>query len=86
MALIMGYMIEKLPSSIKYKWAAGAVTGSVWQVLAYYLVGSLMVGNFLTTISEIPGNAVQSAAGIIVTSAFLAVFKHTPIKREGIQD
>ncbi len=85
MALIMGYMIEKLPSSIKHKWAAGAVTGSVWQVLAYYLVGSLMVGNFLTTISEIPGNAVQSATGIIVTAAFLAVFKHTAIGKDMLQ-
>ena len=83
MALIMGYMIEKLPSSIRHKWVAGAVTASVWQVLSYYFVGSLMVGNFLTTISEIPGNAVQSAVGIIVSAAFLAVFKHTPIKGMG---
>lgn len=83
MALIMGAMIEKLSFPIKYKWVAGAVTGSVWQVLAYYLVGSLMVGNFLTTISEIPGNTIQSAVGIIVAAAFLAVFKHTPIKGAG---
>jgi uncharacterized membrane protein len=83
MALIMGAMIEKLPSSIKHKWVAGALTGSVWQVLAYYVVGSLMVGNFLTTISEIPGNTAQSAVGIIVSAAFLAAFKHTPIKGVG---
>jgi uncharacterized membrane protein len=79
MALIMGTMIEKLPA-IKHKWVAGAVTGSIWQVLSYYVVGSLMVGNFLTTISEIPGNTFQSAVGIIVSAAALAVFKHTPIK------
>lgn len=83
MALIMGAVIEKLSSSVKCKWIAGAVTGSVWQVLAYYIVGSLMVGNFLTTISEIPGNAIQSAVGIIVSAAFLAVFRHTPIKGAG---
>src|SRR5690554_1055556 len=46
MALIMGYMVEKLPS-IKHKWIVGAVMGSVWQVLAYYVVGSIIVGNFL---------------------------------------
>jgi uncharacterized membrane protein len=79
MALIMGSMIEKLPSKIKNKWIAGAVMGSLWQVLAYYLVGSLFVGNFITTISEIPGNVIQSAAGIIVSAAFLGVFKNTPI-------
>ncbi len=83
MALIMGIMIEKLPSSIKNKWVAGAVTGSVWQIFAYYVVGSLFVGNFITTISEIPGNTIQSAAGIIVTAAFLAVFKNTPVKGVG---
>lgn len=83
MALIMGTTIEKLPSLIKNKWIAGAVMGSVWQVLAYYVVGSLFVGNFITTISEIPGNTIQSAAGIIVSAAFLAVFKNTPIKGVG---
>lgn len=83
MAFIMGTMIEKLPFSIKNKWLVGAVMGSVWQVLAYYVVGSLMVGNFITTISEMPGNAIQSVAGIIVSVAFLTVFKHTPIKGVG---
>jgi len=83
MALIMGLMTEKLPFSVKRRWIAGAITGSVWQVISYYLVGSLMVGNFLTTISEIPGNVAQSAAGIVVAAAFLAVFKHTTIKGTG---
>jgi uncharacterized membrane protein len=83
MALIMGTMIEKLSSSMKYKWLAGAALGSLWQVFAYYVVGSLMVGNFLSTISEIPGNALQSLAGILVSAAFLAVFKHTPLKGGG---
>lgn len=81
MALIMGTIIKNLPS-IKHKWVAGAALGSIWQVLGYYLVGSLFVGNFITTISEIPGNAIQSAAGIIVTAAFLAVFKNTPIGKK----
>jgi len=47
------------------------------------VVGSLMVGNFLTTIGEIPGNTAQSVVGIIVSAAFLEVFKHTPVKGVG---
>lgn len=85
MALIMGSLNEKLPSSLKHKWLIGAATGSVWQILAYYLVGSLMVGNFITTIGEIPGNAVQSTIGIIVSAAFLVVFKHTPIGKNMLE-
>lgn len=81
MALIMGEMIEKLPSKSKNKWVPGAVMGSLWQVAAYYVVGSLFVGNFITTLSEIPGNIIQSGAGIIVSAAFLAIFKNTPIGR-----
>ena len=83
MALIMGTMIEKLASSMKFKWLIGAIAGSLWQVSAYYLVGSLMVGNFLSTIIEIPGNALQSALGILVSAVFLAVFRNTPIKGAG---
>lgn len=85
MALIMGIIIEKLPNGIKYKWVIGAVIGSVWQIVAYYLVGSLMIGNFISTISEIPGNTIQSTAGIISAAAFLGVFKHTPIGRNTLE-
>ena len=82
MALIMGAMIEKLPSSVKYRWIVGAIMGSIWQVLGYYVVGSMFVGSFITTISEIPGNVIQSASGIIVSAAFLAVFKNTPVGKD----
>lgn len=81
MALIMGTVIDKIPN-MKYKWVTGAVLGSVWQVFAYYVVGSLMVGNFITTLSEMPGNVIQSGAGIIVATVFLAVFKNTPVGKE----
>jgi uncharacterized membrane protein len=85
MALIMGTLIEKLPNNLKYKWILGAVVGSAWQIFAYYVVGSLMVGNFISTISEIPGNTIQSAAGIISAAAFMAVFKHTPIGKNTLE-
>lgn len=85
MALIMGTFIEKLPNNLKHKWIIGAVAGSTWQIFAYYVVGSLMVGNFISTISEIPGNTIQSAAGIISAAAFMAVFKHTPIGKNTLE-
>ncbi|MEL7648863.1 MAG: ECF transporter S component [Sedimentibacter sp.] len=81
MALIMGNVIERLPDT-RNKWVLGASFGSIWQIFGYYVVGSLMVGNFITTISEIPGNVIQSVAGIIVAVMFLAVFRNTPIGRE----
>jgi uncharacterized membrane protein len=85
MALIMGVVIEKLPNTSKRKWIAGAILGSVWQIFAYYVVGSLMVGNFVSTISEIPGNAFQSAAGIFTAAAFMTVFKHTPLGKNTLE-
>lgn len=85
MALIMGTAIEKFSHTMKHKWIIGAVIGSVWQIFAYYVVGSLMVGNFIATISEIPGNTIQSLAGIISAAAFMAVFKHTPIGKDTLE-
>lgn len=85
MALIMGLVIEKLPNTMKHKWITGAVLGSLWQIFAYYVVGSLMVGNFVSTISEIPGNTFQSAAGIISAAAFMGVFKHTPLGKNTLE-
>ncbi len=85
MALIMGTVAEKLPGGMKHKWIAGALAGSVWQIFAYYVVGSVMVGSFISTISEIPGNSIQSAAGIISATLFMTVFKHTPIGRDMLE-
>ena len=84
MALIMGTVVEKLPD-MRHKWVVGAVMGSIWQILGYYVVGSLMVGSFISTISEIPGNTIQSTAGIITAAAFMGVFKHTPIGKKTLE-
>lgn len=85
MAFIMGTVIEMLPNSSKYKWVMGAVLGSMWQVFGYYVAGSLMIGNFIATISEIPGNTIQSIAGIIAAAAFMTVIKHTPIGKNSLE-
>lgn len=82
MSLIMGFAMERLSDNIKHKWVIGAVIGSVWQIIAYYVVGSVMVGNFISTISGIPGNAAQSIVGIITAAAFMGVFKHTPLGKD----
>ena len=82
--LMMGTVIERLPDT-NSRWVMGAGLGSLWQIFGYYVVGSLMVGNFITTISEIPGNVIQSVAGIIVAVMFLAVFKNTPIGKEMLE-
>lgn len=84
MGYMMGVIIEMLPH-VKYKWVAGSLAGSVWQVLAYYVVGSLMVGNFISTIAEIPGNAIQSIAGIIVAYTFMQVFKRTSVGKNMLE-
>lgn len=85
MALIMGFFINKMPT-IKYNWLIGAFIGSIWQIIAYYLVGSFMIGNFVATLLDIPGNAIQSLVGIIVTAAFLIVFKNTPLGKKLINN
>jgi len=79
MALIMGYIINKIPGKSKFKWIVGALIGSIWQIIAYYVVGSVMVGSFVSTILDIPGNAVQSIVGILVAVIFVVAFKNTSI-------
>ncbi len=84
MGYIMGMIIEKLPN-LKHKWVVGSVIGSMWQIFAYYVVGSLMVGNFVSTLIEIPGNTIQSIAGIIVAVTFLGVFRHTSVGKNTLE-
>lgn len=79
MCLIMYFVINKMGEENKFSWAVGAALGSVWQIAAYYVVGSAMVGSFVSTLADIPGNAVQSIAGIIVAVIFVTAFKNTPI-------
>lgn len=77
MALIMGYVINKMSGDSKFKWIIGATLGSIWQIGAYYIVGSIMIGSFASTIMNIVGNALQSIIGIIVSVIFIVVFKNT---------
>lgn len=86
MALIMGYVIYKMNKESKISWIIGAVLGSIWQIAAYYVVGSLMVGSFISTLMDIPGNAVQSLVGIIVAVLFVMAFKKTTISRKIIEN
>ncbi len=86
MVLIMGYTIKKISGNNKYKWIVGALIGSVWQVIAYYVVGSVMVGSFISTITEIPANIIQSIVGIIVAIIFVAAFKNTSIGNKIINE
>ena len=78
MGYVMGTVIEKLPE-IKNRRTIGAAIGSIWQIFAYYVVGSLMVGNFFSTLADIPGNTIQSIAGMLVAVAFTEVFRHTSV-------
>lgn len=80
MALIMGYVVIKMDSKNKY--IIGSFLGSVWQVLAYYLVGAIMVGSFITPLVEIIGNSLQSLVGIVIMVVFIAVFKNTPLSKK----
>lgn len=65
MGYVMGLIIDKLTSK-RSSWLIGAFVGSTWQILAYYVVGSLFVGSFVTTLMDIPGNIMQSLVGIII--------------------
>jgi len=85
MAYIMGIVIEKFPDKFKLKWVVGAILGSIWQVIGYYITGSIMVGSFISALSSIPGNIIQSAVGIIAAAAFMAVFKQTPLGKETLE-
>lgn len=82
MALIMGYIIEKMPEDNKLKWIIGAVMGSIWQIAGYYVVGSVMVGSFVSTLMDIPGNTIQSVVGMIVAVIFMAAFSSTSAGRK----
>lgn len=68
--LIMGYItgliIEKL-SSKKSSRLIGTAVGSLWQIFAYYVVGSFFIGSFAAALADIPGNFMQSLAGIIIS-------------------
>lgn len=74
MGYIMGLIIEK-NSEKKFSWMFGASIGSIWQVAAYYLVGSYFVGSFVSTLADIPGNIIQSIVGIVIAFILKDILK-----------
>ena len=70
MASIMGLMVEKLFPKLKYGWVIGAVTGGIFQIVAYALFKLPLFGAGYA-LAGLPGDTVQTVAGLVV--AFILV-------------
>lgn len=70
MAIIMGLMVEKIFPNLKYGWMVGAVTGGVFQVVAYALFKLPLFGAGYA-VAGLPGDIIQTVAGLVV--AFILV-------------
>lgn len=70
MAVIMGLMAEKLFPKLKYGWMVGAITGGVFQIVAYALFKLPLFGAGYA-VAGLPGDIIQTVAGLVV--AFILV-------------
>jgi uncharacterized membrane protein len=64
MATILGVIMEKDVTSHK-RWLAGSVVGGIFQVFAYAGVSAVVTG-IKPAIASMPGDAVQSAVGVVL--------------------
>ena len=65
-ALVMGGILHKALKGKKGAFLVGAVTGGVMQIAAYTAVRAFLYGT-ATALVEVPGLAVQTGAGIILS-------------------
>lgn len=70
MAIIMGLITEKLFPKLKYGWMIGAVTGGIFQIVAYALFKLPLFGVGYAA-AGLPGDIIQTIAGLLV--AFILV-------------
>ena len=78
MAFVMGLFIDKLLPHAKWNWLLGAVVGGILQIILYFAADTVMFGMALG-IADIPGNTIQTVAGIILTGVMVTLFQKSGI-------
>lgn len=71
MAMIMGLIVEKLLPKLKYGWMIGAITGGIFQVIAYTLVKIPLIG-LAYAISSLPALTIQTISSIVIASVLVS--------------
>ena len=85
MAFIMGSIISPAPTNKKLQ-LAGAITGGIFQIIAYTLVKVVLFGKEVAFVS-LPNISIQTTFGIvmfIILSTAFSDFLLKFIKKEGI--
>ena len=78
MAFLMGMFVEKWMPKVKWNWLIGAVVGGAVQIFLYFLADTVMFGVAMGIV-DIPGNTVQTIAGIILTGVLVGMFRKSGI-------
>ena len=78
MAVIMGQFVEKIMPTMKWNWLIGAAVGGIVQIILYFVADTVMFGMALG-IADIPGNVIQTVAGIILTGVMVGLFNKSGI-------
>lgn len=78
MAVIMGLFIDKILPKAKWNWLAGAIIGGITQIVLYFAADTVMFGMAMGIV-DIPGNTIQTIAGIILTGVMVVLFQKSGI-------
>ena len=85
MVLIIATISENLINKTKFAWIFGAIIGSTFQVIGYYLVEAILYG-FAGALASIPSNIIQSIVGITLAVILATVFEKSNILKKLIND
>ena len=78
MAMVMGMFVEKWMPKVKWNWLVGAAVGGIVQVVLYFVADAVMFGVAMGIV-DIPGNVIQTVAGIILTGVMVGMFNKSGI-------
>lgn len=85
MVLIIATISENLINKTKFAWIFGAIIGSTFQVIGYYLVEDILYG-FAGALASVPANIIQSIVGITLAVILATVFEKSNILKKLISD
>ncbi len=78
MAFLMGMFVEKWMPRAKWNWLIGTIVGGMVQVVLYFVADTVMFGVAMGIV-DIPGNIIQTVAGIILTGVLVGMFRKSGI-------
>ena len=80
MAAVVGFIVKEIGKKSLLRFILAGISAEAIMIVGYFVFEAALMGYGLGALSAVPGNAIQGAAGIIISVILIPILKRIDIK------